>query len=105
MAMEETRDQPVDRGEAPLEVRARKRVRARHEFVVHLAIFLVANIGVFAIWKISGARYPWFLWVLVGWGIGLVGHGLTLFFGPESPGEERAVEREMNRLRPRHQSR
>lgn len=103
--MEQTRDQPVEQGEAPLEVRVRKRVRARHDFIVHVAVFLVGNLGLMAIWWISGAGYPWFLWVLVPWGIGLMGHVLTFLIGPESPSEQRAIEREMARLRPRHQGR
>ena len=103
--MEETLGRPADQGEEPLEARARKRVRARSDFLVHLAIFLVANLGLVALWKLAGGGYPWFLWVLIPWGMGMVGHGLTLLIGPESPVEERAIKREMTRLRPRHPGR
>jgi hypothetical protein len=90
---------------APLEVLARKRVRARGEFIVHAVMFLVGNLGVYAIWQLTAARYPWFLWVLVGWGIAVVAHGLTVFLGPGSAGEEHAIARELARLRPRHHAR
>jgi hypothetical protein len=103
--MEETLDRPVDQGEQSLEAQARKRVRARSDFLVHLAVFLVANLGLIVLWTLAGRGYPWFLWVLIPWGMGLAGHGLTLLIGPESSVEERAIKREMARLRPRRQGR
>jgi hypothetical protein len=58
----------------------------------------VVNAALFGIWSLTGAHYPWFLWPLFGWGIGIVGHALSLFFGPGSPSEQRALDRELSRL-------
>ncbi len=103
--MEEPAVSPAPAREGSLEARARKRVRARNDFLVHVLLFVFGNAGMFVIWLLTGARYPWFLWVLVAWGLGLVGHALTLFWGPESEREERAVERELARMRPRREGR
>lgn len=48
----------------------------------------------------GGRTYdPWFLWPMFGWGIGIAGHVISDLLGPGSPGEERAVARELRRLR------
>jgi hypothetical protein len=81
---------------------AKRRVRARTGFVIHLLMYVIVNTGLVLIWRFSGASYPWFLWPLFGWGIGIVSHAIALVFGPDSPHEERAIERELERHRPHH---
>jgi hypothetical protein len=88
--------------DAELETRAKKRVEARVGFVIHAAIYIIANTGFVAIWALSGTGYPWFVWPMLGWGIGIVSHGLTLAFGPDSERGQRAIERELHRLRTQH---
>ena len=64
--------------------------------------FRRVNLALFAIWRVTGHGYPWFLWPLFGWGIGIVAHALSLAFGPGSESERRAIDRELERLhRPR----
>lgn len=82
-----------------LEQRAEQRVRARSGFVIHLAMYLTVNAGLVLIWFLTGRGYPWFLWPMIGWGIGIVAHALSLAIGPGSEGERRAIEREVRRLR------
>ncbi len=77
---------------------ARRRVENRQGFIIHVALYLMVNVALFAIWKVTGAGYPWFLWPLFGWGVGIVAHALSLLFGPGSASEERALERELRRL-------
>ncbi len=81
---------------------ARRRVENRQGFIIHFILFLTVNLALFVIWRFSGARYPWFLWPLFGWGIGIVGHALSLWFGPGSASEKRAFERELRRLHRSH---
>lgn len=82
-----------------LQQAATKRVQARMGFTIHLVIFVVMNAGFLAIWALTGSGYPWFVWPMLCWGIGLVSHAVTLGFGPGSNHERRAVEREVQRLR------
>ena len=80
---------------------AKRRVRARIGFVIHLSIYVIVNLGLFTIWRVTNAAYPWFLWPLFGWGVGVVSHAIALVFGPDSAFEEQAIEREMARHQPR----
>lgn len=84
--------------ESELRELATQRVRGRLGLAIHVSIYLVVNIGLFAIWSISGAAYPWFLWPLFGWGIGIVSHVLAYFWGPGSAREQVAIARELRRL-------
>jgi hypothetical protein len=79
---------------------AKRRVRARTGFLVHSMMYAIVNAGLFLIWSLSGTTYPWFIWPLLGWGVGLVSHAVALVFGPDSVHEARAIEREIVRLRP-----
>lgn len=79
-----------------------RRVRARTGFLIHLLVYVVVNTSLVLAWWFSRASYPWFIWPLFGWGIGLVSHAIGLVFGPDSPHEERAIERELARHRPHH---
>lgn len=84
--------------EADLRRLAKKRAQARIGLGIHIAMYLAVNAGLLAIWLVTGNAYPWFLWPTLGWGIGVLGHVIAYFYGPESPGEQRAVARELRRL-------
>ena len=85
--------------ETEQETAARKRVQARIGFVIHAAMYVVMNAGLFTIWLLTGHGYPWFMWPALGWGIGVLGHAIALAIGPGSNLERRAIERELQRLR------
>ena len=57
---------------------ARRRVAAIKGFYVHLVVFALVLAGLFAINAASGRSW-WVLWVVFGWGIGLVAHALAVF--------------------------
>lgn len=84
--------------EADLRRLAKKRVQARIGLGIHLAMYLAVNGALLLIWLVSKDTYPWFLWPMLGWGVGVLAHVIAYFYGPESPGEERAVARELRRL-------
>lgn len=50
--------------------------RRRVEFRTHLVVFLIINSGFWILWAVSGSGYPWPIWPLTGWGVGLVFHYL-----------------------------
>lgn len=82
-----------------LEQVAKQRVQARAGFVIHVSMYLVMNVGMFVIWLLTGSGYPWFVWPLLGWGIGILAHAVTLAIGPGSAAERRAIDKELRRLR------
>jgi hypothetical protein len=73
----------VQRAEASEEARkASKRDRQRESwssasrtaFRTHASVFVAVNLLLIVIWATTTPGYPWFLWPLLGWGIGLVAH-------------------------------
>jgi hypothetical protein len=81
---------------------ARKRVEARNGFVIHVALYALINAGLVVIWLATGRGYPWFIWPLFGWGIGILAHLLGWRLGPGSAQERQAIEREIQKLRAAH---
>jgi hypothetical protein len=59
--------------------RARKRVEELKAFYSHLFVYLAVNAGLFLLNIITSPRHLWFFWPLIGWGIGLTIHGLSVF--------------------------
>jgi hypothetical protein len=51
---------------------------AMRAFLVHLAAYVAVTLicAALNLWLTPG--YPWFLWVLMGWGIGVAAHALAL---------------------------
>jgi hypothetical protein len=41
---------------------------------MHLASYLAVIVGLWLIWALTGAGYPWPIWPMLGWGLGLLGH-------------------------------
>jgi hypothetical protein len=80
---------------------ARKRVEEKKGFFVHLITYVMVNIGLILIWAFAaGGGYPWFVWVLGGWGIGIVSHFLSVFvFNKTSGWERRQMDAEVERIK------
>ena len=84
-----------------LEARARRRVARKLGFCIHALVFVLVNLGLFAINAATGdphwARFP-----LMGWGLGLAIHGLVTLTALQGGGLRRAMlEREIAQLRRR----
>ena len=59
--------------------RARRRVREIRAFYLHLAVFIGVNVLLHLINFVATPRIYWAFWPLVGWGIGLLVHGLVTY--------------------------
>ena len=67
---------------------ARKRVRDLRGFYVHVAIYVVVIGGIALINWVTNPSYWWVVWPMIGWGIGLGAHAVSVLFegsflGPE----------------------
>ena len=79
---------------------ARKRVEEKKGFYIHFAVYIAVNIMLVIIWVATGAGFPWFVFPLGGWGIGILFHFLGVFvFSKQTGWERRAIEKEAERLR------
>ena len=59
--------------------RARRRVRQIKGFYIHATIYVLVNALLIAINLGTSRGEVWFFWPLLGWGIGLAVHGLSVF--------------------------
>lgn len=82
-------------------IRAKERVEVLKKFYRHLTsyVLVIVGLGVLNYWA-DGWRYMWFLWVALGWGIGIVSHavgtfGLNPFFGKDW--EKRKIQEYMDK--------
>ena len=59
---------------------AKKRVEEKRGFYSHLTVYIIVNIILIIIWAFpAGGGFPWFIFPLCGWGIGLLFHFLGVF--------------------------
>ena len=76
---------------------AKERVEALRGFYIHLTVYVIANLFLFLLNIITSPETLWFYWPLLGWGIALFIHALSVFgFGPRF-GED-WEERKINEL-------
>ncbi|TKJ42284.1 histidine kinase [candidate division LCP-89 bacterium B3_LCP] len=59
--------------------RARKRVEEIKGFYTHLLVYVLVNIFLVLFNWFSSPGHWWFQWPLIGWGIGLAVHWLSIF--------------------------
>lgn len=59
-------------------MRAKEQVESMIGFYVHLAVFVAVMTGLFFLNYLSGDAW-WVQWPLLGWGLGVVTHGLLVF--------------------------
>ena len=60
--------------------RAKARVEELKAFYNHLIIYVIVNLGIAGInYYDNQFRFPWFLFPLLGWGIGLASHAVRTF--------------------------
>jgi len=87
--------------EKELYEKARKRVEEKKGFYTHFAVYILVNILLVIIWAFpAGGGYPWFLWPLGGWGIGILFDFLRVFvFSQQTEWDRRQIDKEVEKLR------
>ena len=58
---------------------AKKRVEEIKGFYFHLISYIVVNAVLVVINLLTSPEYLWFIWPIIGWGIGLLIHAFTVF--------------------------
>ena len=74
----------------------RNQAKAKVEFRIHLVTYIAVNGLLVLIDLLSSPGHLWFMWPLLGWGIGLAVHAFTVYFSSGEPSlKERMIEKEM----------
>lgn len=58
----------VDKGAEALE-------HNRAGLLIHATVYVAVNILLVVVWALTWTRFPWFVFPILGWGIGLAAHG------------------------------
>ena len=79
---------------------ARRRAGAKMGWYVHACVYVLVNLAMLAFSRYGFGQRPWSIFPVIGWGIGLALHGISVFvLGKGSALRERLVDRERERLR------
>lgn len=79
---------------------AKKRVEEIKGFYGNLIAYVVVNIGLMVLNLVTSPNHLWFFWPMLGWGIGVVFHGLKVFnYSPffNKDWEERKIREYMDK--------
>ena len=80
--------------------RAKKRVETKIGFYIHLAVYVGVNILLILINLSKTPEYLWFRWPLIGWGIGIFFHGMSVFVfsgGKFEAAKEKMIQEEIKK--------
>jgi hypothetical protein len=66
---------------------------AREGFRVHAVVYVAVNIMLVVIWALTWTGHPWFVYPLLGWGIGLAAHYTAV---RNLTGRERRLQAELH---------
>ena len=99
-----TRNPTLD-PEEQIRRRVRKRLKARSELAQHLAVYVAVNAMLIMIWVVSGADFPWPLFPLGFWGIGVGAQFFEYYneYGRGAQKQEEYIQREIDRELQRNQ--
>ena len=84
--------------------RVKKRLDARKEYFVHLSMYVMVNLMLWAIWFLTmPGEFMWPLIPMAGWGIGIVAHSVEYYlqYGGGRDKLDEITQREMERERQR----
>jgi hypothetical protein len=88
----------MNRDHDSLEARARRRVGRKIGFSTHAFVYLIVNLGLYALNQFTGDP-RWHQWPLLGWGLGLAIHGIVTFLSLHTDGfRRRMLESEIRAL-------
>ena len=78
---------------------ARRRAGAKLGWYVHASVYLLVNLFVFSMSEYAFGSRAWSVKPLLGWGLGLALHGMSVWFLGAGGGlRERMVQKERERL-------
>ena len=71
---------------------AKSRLQFKLSFWIHLATYLFVITLLVGINRVTDAENPWVTWPAIGWGIGVLAHGLSVFIVQKAADTERQID-------------
>ena len=91
---------PAPMSPEEIEHLARRRAGAKMGWYTHACVYVIVNLGLFAMSSHGFGHRPWSVFPVLGWGVGLALHGISVFLlGRGSAFRDRMVAREREKLR------
>jgi len=91
---------PAKKTDEEIYEEAKKIVEEKKGFRTHFIVYLCVNALLVVIWAFTGRGFPWFVFPLGGWGIGVLFHFLNIYvFSRETDTKE--IEKEAEKIRKR----
>jgi len=84
---------------AELMKEAERRAEEKLGFYIHFTVYCAVNAMLFFIWFFATKGFPWFLFPLGGWGIGILFHFLSTFVFTRRLILKKLMEKELERLK------
>ena len=76
----------------------RDQAKAKVEFRIHLYTYIAVIVFLAIINLITSPEYFWFIWPMLGWGIGIVVRAFVVYFSGDAQSlKERMIEKEMKK--------
>lgn len=77
---------------------AQRQVERKIGFFIHLSVYLLVNSGLVLLNYVNNPGHPWAMGPILGWGIGLLFHGLAVFMHASgAKWKRRMIEQELNK--------
>jgi hypothetical protein len=92
--MNDAFERAAERAEAAARGRRRERSARGHRkgFQIHATAFVAVQIVIVVVWalqwQLGGTAYPWFIYPLLGWGVGLAVHYMAVRDSYKSSGSQ-----------------
>jgi hypothetical protein len=102
--MENNQNTPPTVGDGGKDPKLWELAQKRASFKSHLATYVVMNAFFWILWYLNGRNgghngWPWPVWPMLGWGIGLVFHYIGAYISPKENLAEREYEKLKNKNR------
>ena len=78
--------------------KARKKAKQKVAFYIHAFVFFIVNLFLFVLNLIVSPDRLWFFWSLLGWGVGFLAHGISVYTNV-SDIQENLIQKEMEKIK------
>lgn len=76
---------------------AHQNAKLKVEFRIHLVVYFAVNIFLAIINRTLTPENLWVIWPVLGWGLGIIIHGINVHFSTKSNFKERMIRKEMEK--------